>query len=141
VPHGDDLTYSLIVPRAHPFALLGPLESYRAIHEALAAALGSASLATRADPKVSDACFENAVRHDIVVAGRKIAGAAQRRSKPGLLHQGSIQPVSDSDAIARALSGAFARQVEAMPLAHQTWSDASRLVVERYGTREWLQRR
>jgi hypothetical protein len=44
VPHGDDLTYSLIVPRAHPFALLGPLESYRAIHEALAAALGSASL-------------------------------------------------------------------------------------------------
>ncbi|HZJ17913.1 MAG TPA: hypothetical protein VFD27_22870 [Chthoniobacteraceae bacterium] len=141
VPHGDDLTYSLIVPREHPFALLGPLESYRAIHEALAAALGSASLATRADPKVSDACFENAVRHDIVVAGRKIAGAAQRRSKPGLLHQGSIQPVSDSDAIARALSGAFARQVEAMPLAHQTWSDASRLVVERYGTREWLQRR
>jgi lipoyl(octanoyl) transferase len=141
VPHGDDITYSLMVPRAHPFAMLGPLESYRVIHAALAAALGSASLATRADPKISDACFENAVQYDVVVAGRKVAGAAQRRSKAGLLHQGSIQPVTDPDAMARTLPEALARQVDAMPLTHQTWSDASRLVIERYGTREWLRRR
>src|SRR5262245_2042754 len=49
VPHGDDVTYSLIVPRAHPFCTLGPLEGYRAIHEALAAAIGDVSLATRAE--------------------------------------------------------------------------------------------
>jgi lipoate-protein ligase A len=141
VPHGDDITYSLIVPNTHPFARLGPVESYRAIHEVLAAALGNASLATRADPKISEACFENAVQDDVVLAGRKIAGAAQRRSKRGLLHQGSIQPVSDPGAMARALPGAFARQVEAMPLASETCSDASRLVIDRYGTREWLHRR
>jgi hypothetical protein len=57
------------------------------------------------------------------------------------LHQGSIQPVTDPEAMARALPEALARHVEAMPLACQIWSDASRLVIERYGAREWLQRR
>ena len=33
------------------------------------------------------------------------------------------------------------RTTEPMPLARQTWARASRLVVERYGTGEWLQRR
>jgi len=141
VPHGDDLTYSLIVPRAHPFAMLGPLESYRAVHEALAAALGGASLATRADPKMSDACFENAVQHDVVLAGKKIAGAAQRRSKFGLLHQGSIQAVGDSVAVADALCEVLAHQLEAMPLTEEISADAAQLVIKRYGTREWLQRR
>ena len=141
VPHGDDITYSLIVPSAHPFARLGPLESYRAIHEALAVALGSASLATRAAPKISEACFENAVQHDVVVAGKKIAGAAQRRSKLGLLHQGSIQPVDDVARVARALRKSLAPRVAATPLTPQTMMTAARLVNERYGTRAWLQRR
>jgi len=141
VPHGDDVTYSLIVPRGHPVAMLGPLESYRAVHEALAAALGSASLATRADPKISNACFENTVQHDVVLAGKKIAGAAQRRSKFGLLHQGSIQPVGDSVAVARMLREELAQQIETMPLTREIHEDALRLVVERYGRREWSQRR
>jgi len=141
VPHGDDVTYSLIVPRTDPFYAFGPVESYRAIHEALAKALGGAALATRVDRKISEACFENAVQDDVLLHGKKVAGAAQRRSNFGLLHQGSIQGAADSAGIARALREMLARRMEPTSLTRQTMSNASRLVTERYGTREWLQRR
>ena len=36
-------------------------------------------------------CFANPVRADVMIDGRKIAGAAQRRTRRGLLQQGSIQ--------------------------------------------------
>ena len=36
-------------------------------------------------------CFANPVRADVMMDGRKIAGAAQRRTRRGLLQQGSIQ--------------------------------------------------
>src|SRR5260221_12180613 len=39
----------------------------------------------------SGACFASHVRYDIVVGAAKLAGAAQRRTQWGLLHQGSIQ--------------------------------------------------
>ena len=38
-------------------------------------------------------CFANPVRADVLSNGRKIAGAAQRRTRRGLLQQGSIQGV------------------------------------------------
>src|SRR2546423_1117404 len=43
------------------------------------------------DRRYSDNCFANPVRADVLLDGRKIAGAAQRRTTRGLLHQGSIQ--------------------------------------------------
>src|SRR5258706_594076 len=89
VAHGADCTYTLIVPRAHAFCRLSAVESYRVIHEHIAALLGAA-VAAVAEPKVSAVCFENAVRFDVVNGARKVAGAAQRRTAHGLLHQGSI---------------------------------------------------
>src|SRR3954447_23685482 len=88
VPHGDDLTYSVIIPAAHPFFRRSPLEVYAAVHEAIRRALETnniaAILADQAAPKISDDCFANAVRADVVSGDRKIAGAAQRRSRAGL---------------------------------------------------------
>src|ERR1700679_3644266 len=37
-------------------------------------------------------CFVGAEKDDLLWHGRKIAGAAQRRSRTGLLIQGSVQP-------------------------------------------------
>ena len=37
-------------------------------------------------------CFVGAEQFDVLWSNRKIAGAAQRRTKQGLLIQGSIQP-------------------------------------------------
>ena len=133
VPHGEDFTYSIIVPRAHPFFAVGPRESYRAIHECVARAIGNASLAADAAPQISAACFENPVMHDVVVADRKVAGAAQRRSKSGLLHQGSIQCTGLGAPI-------FSPRVIRRPLKPEILSEAVDLSRERYATMEWTRR-
>src|SRR6476646_9160190 len=95
VPHGDDLTYTIILPASHPFFARSSPEIYRALHEAIRSALQkneiAAELSSGAAPKISEACFANPVRADVMSRGRKIAGAAHRRSRAGLLHQGSIQ--------------------------------------------------
>src|SRR3982074_1758229 len=95
VPHGDDVTYSVIIPASHPFFARSSPEFYAAFHDAIRGALdangGQATLAHSAAPKVSENCFANAVRADVMSSGQKIAGAAHRRSRAGLLHQGSIQ--------------------------------------------------
>jgi lipoyl(octanoyl) transferase len=95
VLHTEDSPYSLIVPRAEPFVSVRPAESYRLIHDALARALRAAlpgvTTAQETAPKRSGACFENPVADDLLLEGCKIAGAGQRRTRAGLLHQGSIQ--------------------------------------------------
>ena len=111
VPHGDDFTYSLMVPRGHALARVTAAESYRAIHEAVAQALaGSATLAGAAAAPSGSACFENPVTSDVLIAGRKAAGAAQRRTSAGMLHQGSVQLASgtcDSEVFAERLIAAL----------------------------------
>jgi len=95
VLHTDDSPYSLIVPSMEPFVSVRPAESYRLIHGALARALRAAlpgvTTAQETAPKRSSACFENPVADDLLLEGCKIAGAGQRRTRAGLLHQGSIQ--------------------------------------------------
>ena len=92
VPHGDDFTYSLIVPRGADVGAMSAAESYRRVHEAVArACAGAAVLSREAAARVSSACFENPAVSDVMIDGRKAAGAAQRRTARGLLHQGSVQ--------------------------------------------------
>lgn len=94
VLHGQDAPYSLIVPRGEPFVTLRPADSYCLIHSLLAFALREAipdlACAPQDAPKHSAACFENPVKGDLILGSRKIAGAAQRRTRQGLLHQGSV---------------------------------------------------
>src|SRR2546423_6694089 len=74
VPHGNDLTYSIVIPRDDPFFERSSLEIYAAVHEAICRALQAngveALLADDAGPKISDACFANAVRSDVMSAGQ-----------------------------------------------------------------------
>jgi lipoate-protein ligase A len=95
VLHGTDAPYSLIVPRSEPLASVRPSESYRLIHGALAKALREdipeVCAAKESKAKQSNLCFENPVADDLVLGNCKVAGAGQRRTRLGLLHQGSIQ--------------------------------------------------
>ena len=95
VLHTDDSPYSLIVPRGQPFASVRPAESYRLIHGALAKALRAAfpgvTTAQENAPQCSSSCFENPVTDDLLLGCVKVAGAGQRRTRAGLLHQGSLQ--------------------------------------------------
>jgi lipoate-protein ligase A len=142
VPHGDDFTYSLIVPRRIPVADLAPGESYRAIHAALARILPAPGLVLAGAPraKVSNACFENPVRHDLVAGAEKIAGAAQRRTRHGLLHQGSVQHGSLPATFPETLAQTLATQVERRALTRVALELAARLAAEKYATANWLRR-
>src|SRR5215471_8932708 len=57
VPHGQDLTYSIIIPASEPTASLGPPALYTAVHGAIRAALAAegreAMFAPVAVPKIS----------------------------------------------------------------------------------------
>jgi lipoate-protein ligase A len=95
VDHRADWTYTLVVPAGVKLCQLRGAESYRLIHAALATALEAEEIDVRlssGDRQTGAAlCFRNPVGHDLVDGtGRKLAGAGQRRTKSGLLHQGSL---------------------------------------------------
>lgn len=99
VDHREDWTYALVIPRGHPLEDMRAAQSYRSVHEALAAALATQGVAAElkretaeADDAAQGVCFTRAEVFDVVRAtdGMKIAGAAQKRNKHGLLFQGSI---------------------------------------------------
>ncbi len=96
VPHDADWTYSLIAPAGHPWYDLSAQQSYERIHAWLRDAFAALDVDTSLAPISAGAergrCFTGPERHDLVRAGRKMAGAAQRRTRTGLLIQGSVQP-------------------------------------------------
>jgi len=96
VPHDLDWTYSLIVPPSDSWYRLRAVESYQRLHQWIQAALLKTGLKTDLSAGMgkesSGQCFVGAEKFDLVWETRKIAGAAQRRTRQGLLIQGSIQP-------------------------------------------------
>jgi lipoate-protein ligase A len=96
VPHGADWTYSLVFPAQHPWHRLKAADSYRRLHEWIGAAFARlgvpASLAALSQKEIPGQCFAGPEKSDLLWRGRKIAGAAQRRTRAGLLIQGSVQP-------------------------------------------------
>lgn len=142
VPHGEDWTYSLIVPRSEPFSRVGAGESYRLIHEWLGEAMGKAGgvqaqVTPLAAPKVSQACFENPAQYDLLAGAHKIAGAAQRRSRFGLLHQGSVQGIAIPAGLPEALASRLARAIEPRILSAGELEKAEQLAREKYATDAW----
>ncbi len=96
VPHDADWTYSLAFPTNHEWYALKAVDSYRSVHEWLQAAFAKLGVATEVAPcclkSTPGQCFLGHERYDLLWQGRKIAGAAQRRTRQGLLIQGSVQP-------------------------------------------------
>jgi lipoyl(octanoyl) transferase len=96
VPHRADWTYSLSFPPGHPWYELRAEASYERTHRWLQAAFAHLGVPTEVAAvarKVSPGqCFAGYEKSDLLWQGRKIAGAAQRRTRAGLLIQGSVQP-------------------------------------------------
>ncbi len=144
--HHQDSTYSLTVPMSDPWAQTRPVESYRQIHGALAQCLNEAGhgpcrLAGEEDRKEGALCFEAPALFDIVRGTAKIAGAGQRRSRLGLLHQGSVKlllPGAFWQRWAEQLAKDVRLEYELSPALHQR---AEALCRARYGTDDWLQQR
>jgi lipoate-protein ligase A len=96
VPHDADWTYSIIVPPRHAWYSLRAEQSYERAHRWVQASFSRLGIETQLAPdrrkEPSGQCFTGYEKGDVLWHGRKIAGAAQRRNKLGLLIQGSVQP-------------------------------------------------
>jgi len=96
VPHAADWTYAAVFPAGHEWHSLKAEESYRRIHDWLRRAFAELKVETELAPcckkMLPGQCFVGHEKSDLLWRGKKIAGAAQRRNKLGLLIQGSVQP-------------------------------------------------
>jgi lipoate-protein ligase A len=144
VPHGDDLTYSLIVPAGHPFAERRAREIYREIHEVIANLLAPSAvkpaLAGASSAAGTGVCFESPVEFDVLADGKKIAGAAMKRTRSGLLIQGSVQRVSGLDRIRHRLAAALGAETAGQEISAATIAAAESLAKSKYGSPEWTAR-
>lgn len=96
--HGYDFAFSILVPATHPCYSQDTLENYRCINTFVVEVINSflgrqdASLL----PEDYEAagrgrfCLARPTKYDIFLDGKKVGGAAQRRTKDAFLHQGSI---------------------------------------------------
>lgn len=148
VDHRADWTYTVIAPAGELLVRARGAESYRLVHAAVAQALRgegvSASLSTGAEETGVALCFQNPVSHDIVgLGGGKLAGAGQRRTRHGLLHQGSVagacEPVA-SRMRAEYLAGLLAAEWENHGF-YPPEDVISEMLATRYAVPGWLERR
>jgi lipoate-protein ligase A len=145
--HGRDYTYSIVVSADEARALnLRPRASYRTFHQRLSQVLRRfgypVSLADGGQGGAGgQACFTNPVGDDLMLEGRKIAGAGQKRSRGAILHQGSVQPIEVPDGFGGAFASALAKQVEPLALDPVLLSRAEELADVKYRSDAWNRRR
>ena len=141
VEHGDDFTYSIILPGHNS---MSSVELYRFVHSALADLLSkcgySVEISRVPDALESSACFEKAVEFDLKVRGAKIAGAAIRRGRRGTLLQGSIQRLYLPGCFAAMFACALGEQPEKLTLSGPIMEFTTRIAKEKYGAAEWTRR-
>jgi lipoyl(octanoyl) transferase len=157
VLHGNDLTYSIVIPASDRVFHESSIAIYEKIHRALAGALNGVGehavvagdvdvfglcAGTRAAASASGYnCFANPVPADVMMDGRKIAGAAQRRTRRGLLQQGSIQGFAVKTDLAQKFSQALSANCREFEINEEIFQRARELAHQKYGTESWLKKR
>ncbi len=151
VPHDRDWTYTLVFPPEHPWYRSRARDSYQRLHAWIQAALAKTGLSTElARTPATGApthCFTRAEQFDVLCGSAKVAGAAQRRTRTGLLIQGSVQPPPEAERstwekafldLARANWGVLWKPM----VEDDALADAARTLVRtRYGLESYNQRR
>lgn len=154
VDHRNDWTYALALPREHPLWDRPGPTVYQQVHEALAGALNSLGADVqlqRTEPETpAGVCFERPEVGDVVRAadGAKVAGAALKRAKHGILLQGSIwKPAAgpvDWTALENHLPHILARSLEC-DVVEPGWPeldpDEEQALVDQYASIEWIEAR
>ncbi len=153
VYHDCDLTYTLAIPPGHPICGLDRMESYRAIHEPIMRAILRLGKGAHLAPDLGEKhdratlqCFVSPSPNDVIASdGVKLAGAAQRRTRNGILHQGSVSlkasPGGGRDSIIQAIRNAFAEELsfvyEPFAVPDSLLRSAEELAVRKYATEAW----
>ena len=144
VDHRVDLTYTLSIPKGHPLEQHRGNLSYAKIHQAVAKSMqfcGVECALTEEETESDErSCFVKPVPFDIIGSdGQKLAGAGQKRSRHGLLHQGSVQGVENSEAWQVALIQSLTANAKEKDIAEL--GDVSKVVRARYGNPAWTRKR
>jgi lipoate-protein ligase A len=155
VEHGNDLTFSLMVPKGDPVSALPPAHFYKKLHARVAGWLNSAMattvpagipavrLAGVGDLLTGPSCFSAPAPDDLLMGGNKILGGAQRRSNSALMYQGSLQGVGhlgsllDPVGLSQSLGGTVSN-AEVRPSIEREAADLAKV---RYSSVEWNERR
>jgi len=137
--HGSDLTLALAIPSSEGAACGSSRDIYRAIHEGLLLAiqkkLPNARLVLPEECCCGPVCFESPVAYDIMDSASKICGGALRRSRTGVLYQGSLHLDGiDLLELADSLSVAVSRFENTAALE----SAVESLSCIKYETQAWL---
>ncbi|MBT3394654.1 MAG: hypothetical protein HN411_06075 [Waddliaceae bacterium] len=94
--HTHDMAFSVLVPRSSEFFSENTLENYRFVNNIVIEVLkplvdDKISLACDAPSPPPTFCMAAPTQYDVIDSnGKKVAGAAQRTTKHGFLHQGTI---------------------------------------------------
>ena len=155
--HGDDLTYSIVIPANDNAFSESSMSIYEKVHRVLCDAVGAngkrAVVAGGGNPgSAADAirvafsaggynCFANPVRADVIVDGRKIAGAAQRRTCRGLLQQGSIQGIDLENGLSERFAVELSNNCQPESLPKAVRCRAREIAAQKYGAEAWLRKR
>ena len=161
--HDVDLTYTVIIPTGHWIEKQNRLESYHIFHRIVIKALASLNItsqlvesATEPIDRSTMCCFSSPTRYDVVSSNSddtakkqiKVAGAAQRRTKYGILHQGSIvveNISSERKKITESLLSAFMQELNisfsSFKPSAEFFSSAAKLVEKKYATKNWNKQR
>lgn len=99
--HLTDFAYSLLIPASHPNYSVNTLQNYAFVNNIIAKVmqkfLGTNEVPNllQSEPQISNPyakhfCMAQPTQYDVMWGGKKIGGGAQRRTKYGFLHQGTI---------------------------------------------------
>lgn len=97
--HLTDFAFSFFLPASHPLFSQNTLANYDFVNRVVMKAIEQllpkrASLLpqdpTPITPSCASFCMAKPTIYDIIIDGKKVGGAAQRKTRHGLLHQGSI---------------------------------------------------
>lgn len=127
--HLWDFAFSALVPSHSPFFSQNTLENYALINLAVRDALQEFLQIQEGlvlTPQDGDLlgkgcehfCMAKPTRYDVMLQGKKVAGAAQRKTRNGFLHQGSISLRMPSSALLQKVLLPEVSVVEAM----NTWT-------------------
>jgi lipoate-protein ligase A len=151
--HGQDLTYSVVIPANDPVFAESPMSIYENVHRALRKVLFAngeraelAAVASVVDVETAIVdrgynCFANPVRADVTIDGRKVAGAAQRRTRAGLLQQGSVQYVDLENGLAERFAQGLSANCRERKIPDEVLKRGAELAEQKYETDAWLRRR
>jgi lipoate-protein ligase A len=95
IVHHHELTYSCCLAADHPLAV-NPTPAYGVVHRAVIALLSERGVTASLRGGMAAAnenrflCFGRGDPHDVVVAGHKVLGSAQRRRRGAILQHGSL---------------------------------------------------